>query len=134
MFIRWLGAFRKNGSLSEAISFEMARETPVACEQLDHARVGLLVDPKAVYKRFKGDVWSEYTPDGKLYACRPYYDAFGKHKESWAKPVYTGLVIKGGSLATLSFEAREQIKLASKKHSLPVYRLVQGKLIPEESI
>ena len=141
MFIRWLGAFRKNGSLSEAISFEMVRETPVACEQLqkgksfvDHARVALLVDPKAVYKRFKGDVWSEYTPDGKLYACRPYYDAFGKHKESWAKPVYTGLVIKGGSLATLSFEAREQIKLASKKHSLPVYRLVQGKLIPEESI
>lgn len=59
MYIRWMGAFRKNGSLSEAIIYELTRNTNVACEQLqkgksfvNFARVGLLIDPKAVYKRY----------------------------------------------------------------------------------
>lgn len=136
MYIRWLGAFRKNGSLSEAISFELSRTTDVACEQLQngksfvsHARVGLLVDPKAVYKRFTGDVWSEYTPDGKLLPTRKVWEACSLHKESFAKPVYTGLVIKNSSLETLGYAARQEVIKAVEQHNLPLYKLVKGKLV-----
>lgn len=34
MYIRWLVAFRKNGSIGEGISFELSHATDVACEQL----------------------------------------------------------------------------------------------------
>ena len=136
MYIRWLGAFRKNGSLGEAISFELSRATDVACEQLQggksfirFARVGLLVDPKAVYKRFSGDVWSEYTADGKLTNTRKGYMSLSLHKESFARPVYTGLVIKNGSFETLSKAARQEIKNAVEQHNLPLYKLVKGKLV-----
>lgn len=136
MYIRWLGAFRKNGSLSEAVCFELSRTTDVACEQLqsgksfvNHARVGLLVDPKAVYKRFTGDVWSEYTVDGSLHATRKAWEASSKHKESFAKPVYTGLVIKNGSLETLQYAARQEVIKAVEQHNLPLYKLVKGKLV-----
>ena len=118
MYVRWLGAFRKNGSLSEAIRFEMTRTTNVACEhfkkksRVRKARVGLLVDPTAVYKNFKGDVWSEYDPNGNLYYTQKPYEACSDHTESWAKPVYTGLVIKNGSFENLSPKARDEIRLA----------------------
>ena len=138
MYIRWMGAFRKNGSLSESIMYELTRTTDVACEQLqagvsfvDRARVGLLVDPKAVYKRFFGDVWSEYTPDGKLYTTRKGYETNSRHKESFARPVYTGIVIKNGSLATLKYAARAEILSVHEQYSLPVYRLVKGSLVRE---
>ena len=138
MYIRWMGAFRKNGSLSEAVLFELSRTTDVACEQLvkgkslvEQARVGLLVNPSAVYKRYNGDVWSEYTVDGKLHTTRKGYEATSAHKEAFAKPIYTGLVIKNGSLATLSYAARQEIAEISKRHSLPVFRLVKGKLVAE---
>lgn len=136
MYIRWMGAFRKNGSLSEAVCFELSRTTDVACEQLqsgkslvDHARVGLLVDPKAVYKRFAGDVWSEYTVDGSLHATRKACEAGSKHKEAFAKPVYTGLVIKNASLETLGYAARQEVIKAVEQHDLPLYKLVKGKLV-----
>lgn len=136
MYIRWMGAFRKNGSLSEAVDFELQRETCVACEKLqhgkshvDHARVGLLVDPKAVYKRYKGDVWSSYTVDGRLHTGRKGYEAHSDHWEAFAKPVYTGLVIKNGSLETLQFAARKEIQKICEQHQLPVYKLAKGSLI-----
>lgn len=138
MYIRWMGAFRKNGSLSEAIAYELTRTTDVACEQLqkgisfvDHARVGLLVDPKAVYKRYSGDVWSEYDVAGNLSATRKGYQTNSRHRESFAKPVYTGLVIKNGSLATLKYTARAEILSVHEQYALPVYRLAKGSLIRE---
>lgn len=138
MYIRWMGAFRKNGSLSEAIIYELTRNTNVACEQLqkgkslvNFARVGLLVDPKAVYKRYKGDVWSEYTPDGKLHTTRKGYEAKSRHKEAFAKPIYTGIVIKDASLATLKYSARAEIISVHKQCLIPVYKLVKGSLIRE---
>lgn len=137
MYIRWMGAFRKDGSLSEAISYELSRTTDVACEQfkdkslVEQARIGLLVDPKAVYKRFNGDVWSEYTVDGKLHTTRKGYEAKSEHKESFAHPVYTGIVIKNGSFSTLSYAARQELLAVVAQHDLPVYRLVKGKLVKE---
>ena len=116
----------------------MTRKTDVACERLqsgkslvDRARLGLLVSPKAVYKRFSGDVWSEYNASGDLYPTRKGYEATSKHLESFAKPVYTGLVIKNGSLSTLRYSARQQVISAHERFSLPVYKLVNGKLIQE---
>ena len=133
MYIRWLGSFRTNGSLSESIDFEMSRQTNVACEKFNRlsqvrAKVGLLVDPSAVYKKFPSDVWSEYTPDGNLYHTSVWYDGKTKHKECFAKPIYTGLVIKGG-FDLLKNAARKQILVAIKEgFSLPIYNLVDGKL------
>lgn len=138
MFIRWLGAFGKNGSLSESVAFEMSRSTDVACERLqkgrsliDHSRVGLLVDPTAVYKRFDGDVWSEYSPSGDLAPTRKAYEAQSHHKEAFAKPVYTGIVIKNGSLATLKYEARAEVVKSARAFNLPIYKLVKGTLVKE---
>lgn len=134
MYVRWLGAFRRNGSLYESFNFEMTRKTNVACEHfkvkslVSRARVGLLVDPKAVYKNWNGDVWSEYDADGCLYYTRKDYEADSAHKESWAKPVYTGIVIKGGDLVSLSKKAQEQIIKAAKDFNLPLYKLSDGKL------
>ena len=136
MYIRWLGCFRKNGSLSEAIDFEFTRNTDVACEQLikgkskvHKARVGLLVDPSAVYKKFPGDVWSEYTVDGELHPTRKGYEALSEHREAFAHPVYTGLVIKDGSFDNLSGKARHQIISAVTRWNIPVYHLkANGKL------
>lgn len=133
-----MGAFRKNGSLSEAIQFELSRETFVSCERLqkgksliDHARVGLLVDPKAVYKRYNGDVWSEYSAASHLHTHRKGYQASSKHKEAFAKPVYTGIVIKNGSFDTFRFDAREELKEIHERYNLNVYRLSKDSLIKE---
>ena len=140
MYIRWLGAFRKNGPLLEAITFEMNRSNDVACEQLQkgkslvkQARVGLLIDPKAVYKRYSGDVWSKYDVKGNLYPTRKGYQAplKSKHKEAFAKPVYTGIVIKNASLLTLKYEARTELIKAVQTFDLPIYKLVKGSLVKE---
>ena len=138
MYVRWLGAYKKNGSIGEAVAFEMQRSTDVACEQLQRgvsmiqqSRLGLLVDPKAVYRRYDGDVYSLYSPSGKLHPTRKGYEACSKHKESFAHPVYTGIVIKNGSLMTLSTEARDEVIKSARAFNLPIYRLVKGKLIEE---
>lgn len=140
MYIRWMGAFITNGSISDGISFEMTRESAVACEHLQkgksyiqHARIGLLVDPKAVYKRYSGDVYSHYTSNGCLHTGRKPYEAGSKsrHWEAFAKPVYTGIVIKNGSLETIKRAARKEILDACEQYHLPVYKLVKGSLIRE---
>ena len=138
MYIRWLGCFKKNGSLYESILFEYTRDTDVACEKLvkgkshvspKKARVGLLVDPSSVYKTFTGDVYSEYDVEGKLHPTRKGYEAYSQHIESFAHPVYTGLVIKDGSFDNLSGKARHQIISAVRQLDIPVYHLkANGKL------
>lgn len=139
MYVRWLGAFRKNGSLAESLDFEFSRATDVACEKIKnrggskirHCRLGLLVDPKAVYRVYQGDVWSEYQADGTLFATRSQWEAHSSHCEAFAKPVFTGLVIKGGSLKDLSAEARATVLAATRQYNLPLYKLVKGRLTKE---
>lgn len=133
MYVRWMGSFRKNGSLSESLMFETTRSTNVACEHFNKkpkvgARVGLLVDPKAIYKRYPSDVWSEYETDGTLIRTGRYWKGKTNHTECFAKPVYTGLVIKGG-FENLSNMAKKEIKIAQKNgFNLPIYKLINGKL------
>jgi len=101
MVIRWLGAFGKNASLFESLSFELERTDEVAAEKLQsgvsfivHARVGLLVKKKAIVKEFNGDCWS-VRENGRLVKTRNPRHASSEHLEVWAKPQYLGVVVKG---------------------------------------
>ena len=104
MVIRWLGAFRKNGSLEEALKWELnqtavsaltAERLPKGRSAIHHARVGLLVKNSAVLRRFRSDVWSAYRENGKLYATRKQGVAYSQHTECWVKPKYLAIVVKG---------------------------------------
>lgn len=140
MTIRWLGAFRGvNQTLLESLEFELNRIDEVACEPLQNgksmicqSKVGLLVSPTAIVKRFNGDCYSEYNNEGFLYKKRNPKHTSSSHKEVWAKPVYTGIVVKGRTegegFLNLSKEARETILEVSKKYSLPIFELKNGKL------
>lgn len=136
MYIRWLGAFGKSNSLIESLNFEFSRTSVVACEKIGrdgksyicHASIGLLVSPKAVYANFCGDVYSIYDGDNLKYT-RKGYEACSRHKESWAKPVYTGLVIKNGRFANLSKPVKKQIKaFLQTRPDMKIYCLADGKL------
>ena len=130
-YIRWLGAFRREGSLSESFRFEFGRQDEVACERImkrSHvwAKVGLLVAPTAVFKRFNGDCWSEYRRRGKrvrLKKTRNPRRSGSVHAEAWAKPVYTGIVVKGKDLRAPIWGA---VKRAARRYRVPVYRLKKG--------
>ena len=135
MYVRWLGAFAHEFTLSESIRFEYTRTSEVACEHFRvksniHKSVGLLVDPKAIIKRWSGDVWSEYQGD-KLVSTRKPWEA-GKnshHTECWANPKYTGIVVKG-SFHDLSRNIRNELIKAVTDIDVPVYELKKGRLIP----
>ncbi len=103
MIIRWLGAFRKQGTLYDALVWEVTQTTRkhVAAERLQrgksyifHARVGLLVKNAAVVRRYRSDVWSEYTRTGALRKTRKENTDWYAHTEVWARPVYLGVVLK----------------------------------------
>jgi hypothetical protein len=136
MYVRWLGAFASQATLSESISFEMNRLSEVACEHftkksnIQHSTVGLLVDPKAIIKRWTGDVWSEYEGIHLVATRKPWEAGKGsKHTECWAKPSYTGILIQG-SFQDLKRNAREELRKAVSETGLPVYELKKGRLNP----
>lgn len=143
MYVRWLGAFRTEGySLKESFLYEMTRTSDVACEHFKsksevRARVGLLVKPSAVYKHYDGDVWSEYDHKGNLHPTRKPWQAYSKHTECFAKPEYTGIVLEKRSFKDLQKRNRLEIIEFLKEYEastgikLPVYKIVNGKLIPE---
>lgn len=136
---------------------EVACEQLQKGESKIFAKVGLTVDPSAVSKRFDGDVWSEYmtigNDTGKVYrqsctggnhrrprvlkesthvelrATRKGYEAHSEHKESFAFPVYTGIVVDGLFMDLTKFIRSEIIK-ASNETGLKVYELRKGKLVP----
>lgn len=139
--IRWLGAFRKGKhSLYESIAFECSREDEVACEPLyvtkNHgdefvysgvfAKIGVLINNKAVFKTYHHDCWSEYGNRQKgqdptrLYATR--INPWSNHAESWAhaKGAVIGIVVTG-NIASYSKDIKAQVSAAHKKLGLPVY-------------
>ena len=144
MFIRWLGAFRSSKcSLLDSIEYEMNRADSIqfACEHINkkygaqriHARVGLMVNPSAIFREFRGDVWSERDNAGKLFKTLNRSDitraecGFG-HTEAWASGhPFTGIVVKGWY--EVSGKSRNAIRTASEKYELPVYEInKRGKL------
>lgn len=103
MVVRWLGAFGKGSDLATSLSWELTQDREVAAEHISsgngkirHARVGLLVDKRAVIRVFPGDVWSVAGEDGKLRATR-YASGYAlrrRHHEAFCCPVYRAIVIK----------------------------------------
>ncbi len=135
MFVRWLGAYRNsNHTLFESIDYEMDREESEewACEHITkstgsrvHAKVGLAVDPAFIFRSFKGDCWSEYDHEGRLYTTRgrsqiqnAHTTKWG-HTESWGRGNhFTAIVVK--DYWQISGKIRHQIKLAAEKHGLEI--------------
>lgn len=76
MFVRWLGAFGKGTSLTEAASWENSQlERQVAVEPLwhgrsfiHHAKIGLVIDERASIfaSGWLQDAWTETHSDGTL--------------------------------------------------------------------
>lgn len=133
MYVRWLGAFRKNFSLADSIEFELSRTTEAACEKFKktseiYSKVGLLCDPKFIVKDFTGDCWSEYDKKGKLHKNRnPRHAGIkSKHKESWVKPGgFCGIVLKV-PFDNLPGYIQDQLERKIWKYSFPVYVLSSG--------
>jgi hypothetical protein len=130
MIIRWLGAFRKQGSLYSALVWEVTQTTRkhVAAERLQrgksyifHARVGLLIKNSAVVRRYRSDVWSEYTRTGALKKTRKEGKNWSGHTEVWARPVYIGVVLK--DVRNISQSALQAVKRFTDEFEYDVFVL-----------
>ena len=134
MYIRWMNAFAgRNLTAKKTLAFELNRSSEVAAEQLQQIGTalvsyinqpwGLLVDPKAVVLTFSGDCYSSYEGD-RLVKGRNPRNAKSKHKEVFAQPVYTGIVLSQG------YTPNKHEMKAMKATSLPMFRLTKGGLKP----
>lgn len=106
--IRWLGAFRHaqrgQGGLHAALQFELSSPTrEVAAEVIPtgwgssiiRPRVGLLVAPTTVLRRFDSDVWSEIDcTNGRLRPTRGVGCANTEHREAFCLPVFEAIVVR----------------------------------------
>ena len=140
MYVRWLGAFKKESrNILDSVDYEMHRSSVAACEHLQKknksyvwARVGLMIDKEGIIRRFDHDVWS--VPDRKnsesLVKTRDH--AHGSlHHEAWCKPGFvTGIVTKVGWW-TLRPNTRKEITKASEKYDLPIYFLSSKGVLKE---
>ena len=135
MLIRWLGAFRGKGwkySLSEVFEYELSCSKIKAAEDavkgkshIHQARIGLLVNKRAIVRKYQTDVWSEYDVHGNLRPSRGEYKTSSIHKECFVKPDYIGVVIKGRG------EIKQEHLDACFALGLPVYRLFRnGTMVP----
>ena len=144
-FVRWMGAYGHHGSLEESIRFELSRKATdeVACEgicgftNINHCRVGLLVNPKNIVLGFNGDCYSVKENNGKLKKTRNprhsghvYAECFAKIGRN-GKNAYIGIVIKGfgaksANLDNLSMDIRKCLMSLSKEFKLPIYTLKNG--------
>ena len=106
MFIRWLGAFGKGGTLKESLAWECSspmRER--ACEELNKGEaselakangIGLLFNKTDITRKFKGDVWS-LSEDKDVSSIRLFPTRKGK-TTSWNK--HTEAFIASGAKPT----------------------------------
>jgi hypothetical protein len=109
MYIRWLNAFRGHEyNVFDSISFEMNRNGEAACEpfwfgentslirtyvgHIDHisyVSIGLLINPKSVFRVFDNDIWSYYGDQtkgqnpNKLYVGHATPKKYKDHAEAW---------------------------------------------------
>lgn len=136
MVIRWLGAFRhkRTYSLDESLNYELSNYKVVAAEQLQNgrsyisAKVGLLSANKSVLKRFRQDVWSEYSKNGILKPTRKQNDdeVYSHHQECFIKQGnYLAIVIQG----KVKEGTMQTCKQIACKFDLKLVKLSKGKLI-----
>ena len=124
--VRWLGAFRKEGSLHSSLKWELqdnsrevAAEVLIDNQSHIHACVGLEVSPKAVRKVFCGDVWSENTRGGNSLRMTRSPNNWSGHTEAFCKPTFTAIVVKG----KVSKKVFRIVAWWSKQTGLPVQRI-----------
>lgn len=128
MIVRWLGAFRKVGSLSSSLEFEFSNTREIACEYcsgfsaITHANVGLIVANRAMVKKFSGDVWSKDI-NGRLVPTRWSHASSSKHTECFCKPIFKAIVIK----SKISAENMQILKDFSKKTHIPIVNFYKSK-------
>jgi len=130
--VRWLGAFRDDGhSFEESLVWELTQteRLEVAAEPIRRGegssirgvRVGLLVRSRALVKAFRGDCWSEEAAGGRLFKTRnPRHG--GPHLESWVRPDFAGIVIKGNPRRFPRWLRRTIARVAAR-FGLPIYQL-----------
>ena len=153
VYIRWLNAFGGyQYSLKAKISFEVSRKDEAACEAIHtesriagKGSIGVLLKEDAIFRSFKGDCWSYYGGDRskhrsakkdqdpkRLYTAEP--NRHSDHNESWAhmEDAVIGFVVNGMNIWQLTTERRNTLLNASVKYSVPIYRMVHGKLQKEK--
>jgi hypothetical protein len=132
--VRWLGAYRKNGSLASSLQWELnSNSRECAAEPLVdgksaiyHAKIGLLVRRTAIIKVFHGDCWS-LVDGGKLRKNRnPRWST--RHREAWVRPDYIAIVVK--DWGHLRGSARKTLEYFGDIYGLPILRLKKGELVP----
>lgn len=128
MVIRWLGAFGKaEGGLADALVWELTQTREVAAElirrgngRILHARVGLLVDSRAVIKTYPGDVWS--VADGEKLKTTRYASGWSlknRQHEAFCKPVYRAIVVKEHP-DRMRRSVMEAVRVVAEHYALPV--------------
>ena len=140
MYVRWLGAFKKESrSILDSIDFEMNRTSVGACEHLQkknqsyvRANVGLMIAKEGIIRRFDHDVWSVPDRDDNESLVKTRDHAYGSiHHEAWCKPGFvTGIVTKVGWW-TLRPKTRKEITIAARKYNLPIYFLSSKGVLKE---
>lgn len=107
--------------------WELTQTREVAAEhisgsngQIRHARVGLLVDSRAVIKTYPGDVWS-VTEGDKLKATRyaSGWELKNRQHEAFCKPVYRAIVVKEHP-DRMKPVVMAAVREAAQRHNLPV--------------
>jgi hypothetical protein len=145
MKIRWLGAFGKNGSISDSLNYELSGIDSSfraaewiekgTCGAIKHASVGLLVKNKAIARRYQSDVWS--VRDGKrLRPTRWEHEAGSDHRECFARPEYCGIVLKSKNCGCrpITHNILRAVKIAAQTYNLPVLRLTKSGELEEVRI
>ena len=124
--VRWLGAFRKGGSLHNSLKWELkenrrevAAEVLVGGQSHVQAYIGLRIARGAVRKVFRGDVWSEVTARGTSLKMTRSPSSFSDHTEAFCKPLFTAIVLKG----KVSKKAFKTVLWWSKAMDLPIERI-----------
>ena len=140
MYIRWLGAFKKESrNILDSIDFEMARTSVAACEHLQkkntsyvRARVGLMISKEGIIRRFNHDVWSIPDRNDHESLVKTHDHAHGSlYHEAWCKPGFvTGIVTKVGWW-TLRPKTRKDITKAAEKYDLSIYFLSSKGVLKE---
>ena len=128
MFVRWMGAFGKKGSLYSSLNWELLNcSKEVACEHLSkgkssihQSKVGLIIPKSAILKMYSGDVWSEYKGD-KLVPTRHIRNYTHKqYHECFAKPLGTIKGLKIIVQGKILNKTLRQVKNLAKKYNLEV--------------
>jgi hypothetical protein len=139
-------------SLKSSFEFELSRKDEAACELLvkengklttklgKTSKVGLAIRAENVFREFRSDVWSYYGQTKDEYSRQhktqnPERLYFGemtsdREKECWAHMGNAvSAIIVYGKLNELRNDYRQSVIAASRRHGLPIWQFVDGKVI-----